>query len=527
MPKSSLQECLCSLFGSALLLSAAPAIARPHHDFTLRQVLSAPYPSDLVAAPAGSSVAWVYDDQGVRNVWVADRHPDGSISSRAVTRYAGDDGSDLGELSWSPSGRQLFYTRGGSLEGGPDANPESLPSGAPAQMVWTVGLDGRPPRAVAPGGSPSASPAADVVAFLSQGQIWTAPVRGGAASQLIHDRGIDSTLAWSPDGSRLAFVSTRAGHSIVGVFDRKVRHIAWMAPSVDSDMAPEWSPDGRRIALIRLPAGTNIVDFIARRQGPPWSIWVCDPETGRGRAAWRAQPGAGSLFDGTISEHVLMWVPGDQLVFPWERTGWLHLYTVAAAGGAARELTTGGQFEVFNAALSPDRSHIFYSANSGDIDRRHLWSVALGGGAPRQITHGAGIEDTPVVAGDGGVFAVRSGGRDPLRPVAVSLTSGGTTDLAPGAIPWDFPTAKLSPASTVVFPAADGLPIHGQLFLPHGRPGRGPAILFFHGGPIRQMLPAWHPMDAYTFMYGLQRVSRRRRLRRAFGELPWRHRLRA
>ena len=230
---------------------------------------------------------------------------------------------------------------------------------------------------------------------------------------------------------------------------------------------------------------------------------MCDPRTGAGRAIWTAQPGRGSLFAATENDRVLMWAAGDQLVFPWERSGWLHLFAVPASGGVARELTTGGSFEVSDAALSPDRGRVVYSANGGDIDRRHLWSVAVAGGAPRQLTHGAGIEDDPVAASDGRLFAVRSGGRDPLRPVQVAEPGGAMADLAPGAIPPDFPTAALAQPRPVVFRAADGLPVHGQLFLPPGAgPGRGAAILFFHGGPFRQMFPAWHPMDAYTFMYG-------------------------
>ena len=56
----------------------------------------------------------------------------------------------------------------------------------------------------------------------------------------------------------------------------------------------------------------------------------------------------------------------------------------------------------------------------------------------------------------------------------------------------------------MVFDSPDGLKIHGQLFLPPpGRAARGPALLFFHGGPTRQMLLGWHPMDAYAYMYAL------------------------
>ena len=56
----------------------------------------------------------------------------------------------------------------------------------------------------------------------------------------------------------------------------------------------------------------------------------------------------------------------------------------------------------------------------------------------------------------------------------------------------------------MVFTSPDGMQVHGQLFLPPaGKAARGPAILFFHGGPVRQMLLGWHPMDAYSFMYGM------------------------
>ncbi len=66
---------------SSLVAHAQP---RPNHDFTLQQVLSAPFPSSLTAAPQGGRVAWVDDAQGVRNVWVADPGPDGRYRSRPI-----------------------------------------------------------------------------------------------------------------------------------------------------------------------------------------------------------------------------------------------------------------------------------------------------------------------------------------------------------------------------------------------------------------------------------------------------------
>ncbi len=488
------------LLAAILSSSAGMARAGPAHDFTIEQVLGAPFPSSLVAAPTGGRVAWVANDRGVRNVWVAEPGAKGG-GAHPLTAYVGDDGYDLGEISWDPSGREIVYTRGGSLEGGGPVNALSLPSGAPPQKVWAVNLAGGKPREIGAGHTPSVSPRGDVVAFLSGGQIWTAPLSGGPATQLINDRGQDSQLAWSPDGLRLAFVSTRTDHSLVGVLDLAAGRIAWMAPSVDTDLAPEWSPDGRHIAFARTPAGGDY-QFKPRREGPPWSIWVCDPATGAGHAAWTADAGRGSVFQGDLSDRVLMWTAGDRIVFPWEKTGWIHLYAIPANGGEPVEVTTGGAFEIFNTALSGDRRRIVYSANGSDTDRWHLFEASPATGTVRELTGGTGIEDYPVIDSDGGILALHGSARDPMRPVRV--TASGMIDLAPASIPADFPRAVLVEPQSITFRAADGLMAHGQLFLPPpGRQKRGPAVLFFHGGPVRQMLLGWHPMDAYSYMYGM------------------------
>ena len=480
----------------ALLLLPAVAFAEPPHDFTLRQVLSAPFPADLTPAPRGGRVAWVFNDQGARNIWVAGNGP-----AHAVTAYTGDDGEDAGDIAWAASGDQLFYTRGGNLEGGPPTNPMSLVGGAPPQAVWTVNLSGGAPREVGAGHAPAASPKGGHVAYLSGGQVWMAAVGGGAPSQAVHDRGEDSALTWSPDGTKLAFVSTRTDHSLVGVYVLATQRLVWMQPGVDQDQAPEWSPDGKHLAFVRVPAGVQM-DFLSDRQNTPWSIWVADPASGQGRRVWVADPGPGSLFHNVLNGRALVWATGDRLVFPWERTGWVHLYAVPLAGGAPQELTGGGNFEVFDIAPSADGARIAYSANAGDVDHWHLWDVATSGGAPRQLTGGAGNEDYPVIASDGAVMALHGDARNPLRPV--SVRQGAMADLAPGAIPADFPAARLVQPQPVVFSAPDGLRVHGQLFLPPAERSRpGPAVLFFHGGPYRQMLPGWHPMGAYSFMYGL------------------------
>lgn len=495
----SLKTHLCALVaGAAAAALAGAAQARPA-DFSIAQVLSAPFPSSLVANGADGRVAWVSNDKGMRNVWVTDA----SGAARAITHYQADDGSDLGELAWDASAGLVLYSHGGSLEGGGPVNIMSLPGGPPPQQVWAASVAGGEPRLIGPGHTPEVSPDGSQVAYLLGGQVWAAPLKGeGKPAQLIADRGQTREIAWSPDGSRLAFVSTRGDHSVIGVYDLSAKAITWLQPSVDTDSSPVWSPDGSRLAFIRLPAGAG--GFFAGdwHEAQPWTLWVADARSGQARMVWTADRGAGSKFQEWAGGPPLIWAKGDRLLFPWEKSGWLHLWSVSAAGGQAQDLTPG-QFEIFVVSPSPDGARITYSSNQDDIDHRHLWEVSASGGAPRRLTSGASIEDYPVVAGDGRLFALHGDARRPMEAVSLAA-SGRMGELAPQMVPADFPASKLVEPQQVVFTSPDGVQVHGQLFLPPkgvaAKPG--PAMLFFHGGPIRQMLLGWHPMDAYAFMYG-------------------------
>jgi dipeptidyl aminopeptidase/acylaminoacyl peptidase len=175
---------------------------------------------------------------------------------------------------------------------------------------------------------------------------------------------------------------------------------------------------------------------------------------------------------------------------------------VPAQGGTPVPLTSGS-FEVAHVALSPDRAHLAYSSNQGDEDRLHVWTVGADRTSPARAGSGATIEDAPQIAADGTLFALQSGATQPLQPVV--FTGGHWQALAPETIPPQFPRGDLVVAESVTFAAKDGQVSHGQLFLPKpgSSPARHPAILFFHGGPQRQMLLGFHPMDAYNWMYAL------------------------
>jgi len=486
----------------SLLLFVTIGVAIARGSFPLEQVMSAPFPTELVASPTGGRVAWVFDARGVRNIWVAEPSGGGAYQSRQLTRYSLDDGQDVGELAWTPDGRAIVYVRGGDFENdGSYPNPASAPEGV-EQDLWIVSVEGGSPRKLAEGHSPAVSPKGESVVYIFKDQVWWVKLAEGAKpEQLIHDKGKSNSLRWSPDGSRLAFVSRRGDHSFVGVYKLDDKSLLYLDPSADRDSEPVWSPDSRQVALLRQPAREELV-FGPRRTGPQWSIRVADAATGQGHEVWRADKGRGSVFHGIVAEYQIFWGAGDNLIFPWERDGWTHLYSVPVAGGAAK-LLTPGDFEVEFVSLSPDRRQLITASNEDDIDRRHLWRESLAGGHPTRLTTGEGIEWSPVMTSDGATVALlHSDAQRPARP-AILAEGGVIRDLAPESLHADFPVAELVTPQQVILAAADGLRVHAQLFLPKdaGSGQRHPAVVFMHGGSRRQMLLGWHYMGYYHNAY--------------------------
>ena len=491
----------------SLLTALAPLAAANAQSFTLEQVMSAPFSSELVAARHSNVVAWIVNARGARNVWVA---AGPTWDARQLTNYPDDDGQEIESLTFTPDGASLVYVRGGPPNrSGERPNPSLIPGGVD-QAIWIVSLGGGAPRKIAEGSSPQLSPSGDSLAFVRGGQIWVGGIRADAAEpkQITKLRGGASSVRWSPDGRRLAFASNRQRHAIIGIWDIASKSLRYVDPSVDQDAAPVWSPDGKSLAFIRTPSRVSDIIFVPERASPiPWSIRVADPATGTSRELWRAKRGPGSVFRGIVAEDQLVWSPdGGRIAFPWEVDGWTHLYSIGTSGGAPTLLTPGA-FEVEHVTVAPDGRSLLYSSNQGDIDRRHLWRVPLDGSVkPVALTSGTGLEWEPVLMSDGRAVALlHADPKLPARPAILDLSSGALRDVAPGLIPSGFPTGSLVTPTQVILRAADGTPVHAQLFLPpDAKPGdRRPAAIFFHGGSRRQMLLGWHYMYYYANAYAM------------------------
>ncbi|HYW72124.1 MAG TPA: DPP IV N-terminal domain-containing protein, partial [Pyrinomonadaceae bacterium] len=468
--------------------------------FTLEQVLSSPFPTDLVATKRGDKIAWAFDAEGKRNIWVAEAP---GFAARQLTRYDKDEGAELTDLVFAPSGNLIAYARGneqGKNSAGEYANPTTDPAGAKKDVVVADTRTGRV-AVIGEGEAPMFNPAGDQIIYSREGKLWTAPLTGGKEQKLFEIRGNIGAREWSPDGSQLAFVSNRGDHSFICIYDPRAAGLRFLSPSTDRDVAPHWSADGKRIAFIRL---FNISDNFSldRERLQPWAIFVADARTLEAKQIWRSGDEDNDSYPQGGAEF-FQWAAGDRLLFPSEKDGWMHLYSVSADGDGLAGLTPG-EFEVENVALTPDKSTAVFSTNKSDIDRRHLWSVNVSGGAPKQITSGDGVDMYPTVFENGRRVAfLHSTAHDPFMPFAANIDGSGMKPLAPQALPRDFPSAQLVNPEQVIFKAADGLEIHGQLFKPKNASGKMPALIFTHGGPPRQMLLGWHYMYYYHNSYAM------------------------
>ena len=563
---SRIQRVLIAVAAAALGFALAPS-ASAQKPPTMAQFLSPGYPSSLVSAKKADRLVWVVLDAGKRNIYTA---AGPGFRPVRLTSFLEDNGVDTDEPSVSDDGSIVVFVRGHSLNReGWGANPTSNPDG-PERAAWAVRTAGGPAWRLGEVTEPVLSPDGRIVVFSKDGLIYAYAVVPGALppaiargeKPLVKAAGNNIDPRWSPDGTKLAFVSDRGDHSFIGIYDVRKRTVTFLSPSVDRDASPTWSGDGKRLAFIRrpgLPFGQQAQFGNGGIGNPPGPAFNAQPggrgQGQRGSAAFgtggqrggdRGAPagaplaGVPGLYSATFSGGYRLsfmvadlatgdahefWHPapddmtfggvnritwaGDVVLFTAEPGEWLRFYSVKVDGPAADPLaiTPDDGFIESQAftSLSPDGRTMFYCSNLGDIERRHVWKVATSGGEPAQVTRGEGIETYPVPLASGKQVALLAA--DARRPQSVGLVAaaGGAPRIVYPTLPKEFPLDWHVSPELVLTKAADGLEIHNQLFLPKDlKPGeRRPALIFVHGGPVRQMLLGYHYMWFYHLAYAM------------------------
>lgn len=480
----------------AVIAVAHPAYgASPRSPEVLKQdlsrLLAMPFANDMVGAKDAPVIAWVENRGGARNVLVSQN----GKSPKLLTHYTRDDGILLWDLALSRNGRIAAYVENGDPEYPDGAPPNAgLQNNLPKQNVHVVLPSGQDVIA-GQGHSPAFSPDGKMLAFSEGGTLFQGRVAVKAAAVLKTVGSIEA-LKWSADGTRLLFSLRRGTHSLIGLFTLSGAgngKLEFIDPAFAHDVLPEFSPDGSKIAFVRSRAPLHDDQV---EKGSFWSLHVYDLKTQTGSEVWKAPSGQGGRF--AASEGMsLIWADDTHLLFPWEGSGWMRVYELDLAHAATPRALMPDNAEVSSYCLDSDRQSLIYTSNAGDLDASYGWSQSLLGGAPVRIGHGNKMQFSVVPAGHSIAF-METGVEQTAHPVVLN----GKSDLETPVEPVLPAGIKFVTPQNVHFKSADGTDLHGQVFLPpSGSDARKPALLFLHGGPKRQMLPAFNPMDYYSNAY--------------------------
>jgi Tol biopolymer transport system component len=311
-------------------------------------------------------------------VYVEDLSP-AYVPRRSARRITNQDTSISG-LTWSRDGKSVIYCVS-ILDG-----IRNDTTGGRLPYLWRAEIDRRrPPQRLEIAGPyasfPSVSPVANRLLFQKNLQgvhIWRYRV-GGAAEPLIVSSLSEVKGQFSPDGSRIAFVSNRSGE----VNEIWVAHADGSKPVQmtnnfgRSQGSPCWSPDGRWIA------------FDSQGQDRRWDLYVMDASGGRPR---RITP------DDTSAKHTPFWShDGKWIYFRSDRTGRNEIWRVPFAGGTAEEVTRDGGVV---ANESADGTTLFYTKSESST----LFARPLSGGAEHQLLDW--VEEMAFVPVDDGIYYI-------------------------------------------------------------------------------------------------------------------------
>jgi dipeptidyl-peptidase-4 len=583
------------MIAAAAFLPAAPPTVPSYKEF-----LSPASPQEVVAARKVDRIAWVDYAEGKRNAYTA-------VAPQFVpvrlTNFMKDDGIMMSAIRISDDGSTVVFLRGEAPNrSGWAPNPTADPNG-PEHAIWAARTAGGAAWRVVDAANPEIAPDGSSILFIKDGQIFRAkltPAKPAAEIDrgekvFIKEWGVQSEPKWSPDGKKIAWVSTRVDHSFIMVYDVATRSVKYISPGVDFDTSPMWTADSKHLIFMRQPglpfgqqtlqtgAGSganyaappqtssaatggrgggrgaaaatgnaetpvNDAPGIMRatfKGGYTIAFYKADVTTGDAQEVWHNQPNdkiAASIVNPRLAGDYVIFqfvVPGaggrggragrggagrgaapavkgtgPEMKEPPKQEApvdeWERYYAVNVTDAAARPVlltTTDGLIEnQTSIALSVDGKTFYYCTNAKDIERRHIWAVPVTGGTPAQITTGEGVETYPTPLASGKFLATLSA--DWNMPQSVGVWKLGEESKQKIVFPVSMPgfpkDAHVKP-EIVITKADDGLEIHNQIFLPKDlKPGeRRPAIVFVHGGPPRQMMPAYHYMQFYHWAYGI------------------------
>ena len=220
----------------------------------------------------------------------------------------------------------------------------------------------------------------DIMSDSSRANVWLASVDGKSHRPLLSSKKSYYSIRWSPDGSRLAYLSNEEGKPQLYVRWMDTGQTALVTNVTSNPSNITWSPDGKHIAFtMSVDAKEKPLDIKMPKKpdGAKWS-----PSFQYITKARYQADGRGIL-----------------------EPAYTHIFIVPADGGTARQLTSGNYHHNGRLSFSPDSDKIYFSANRSDNWEYEpvegdIFSVDMMGSIA-QLTNDKGLESSPVVSPDG------------------------------------------------------------------------------------------------------------------------------
>ncbi|MFD3316629.1 prolyl oligopeptidase family serine peptidase [Alteromonas macleodii] len=224
----------------------------------------------------------------------------------------------------------------------------------------------------------------DIMSDSSRANVWLASVDGKSHRPLLSSKKSYYSIRWSPDGSRLAYLSNEEGKPQLYVRWMDTGQTALVTNVTSNPSNITWSPDGKHIAFtMSVDAKEKPLDIKMPKKpdGAKWS-----PSFQYITKARYQADGRGIL-----------------------EPAYTHIFIVPADGGTARQLTSGNYHHNGRLSFSPDSDKIYFSANRSDNWEYEpvegdIFSVDMMGNI-EQLTNDKGLESSPVVSPDGKYIA--------------------------------------------------------------------------------------------------------------------------
>ncbi|MDR2284759.1 MAG: prolyl oligopeptidase family serine peptidase [Sphingobacterium sp.] len=469
----------------------------------LARLLSTPYIGKVVGASRANVIAFTVNEKGHRNIYVAEGT---GYTVKKLTNFDSDDAQEITSMSITSDGKWIVFARGG--DHGANSAPVATNSASfvdPTKIeVFSLSVADQRLYKIGTGDFPVLHPDQTAVSYFRSGQVWTASLDGErAAKQLFTMKGTAGNMQWSPDGTKLAFISRRGDYSFIGIYSTSDPRIQWIGPSFYADSSPQWSPDGRHIAFVRRDATGGALDSLTSFNYQGWSLMLASIDDGIAHEIYRAPLKKEATFPRISGQVNLSWVHQHYLTFMSYESGWPHVYRLEIGSNEVKQLTKGA-FTIDNLNYSIDGKDIVFAANTGkekyDFERSHIGRVNVESGKLEMLTEGEEIETAPFFFNQGqSIGFLSSSFNRAVHPKAYQLKNGQSKLI--GTELFDAQGGNFVKPEQVFITAEDGIRFSAQYFKPAQKNKDLPALVYIHGGPRRQMYLGWHHIDYYFYDY--------------------------